>query len=130
MLTASCHCGAVRLQVPSVPAHLISCNCSICRRYGALWALYESSVVAVSGRDSLAAYVWGKRTIRTMRCAICGCVTHWEPLDADAGQRFGVNMRNVDPALIDGVEVRRFDGADTWTYLDADTVPVDSRFSQ
>lgn len=80
----------------------------------------------VSGRESLTAYVWGKRTIRTMHCAVCGCVTHWEPLDAEAGQQFGINMRNVDPALIDGIEVRRFDGADTWTYLDADASPADS----
>jgi hypothetical protein len=30
----------------------------------------------------------------------------------------GVNARNFDPEVIAGVRVRRFDGADTWTYLD------------
>jgi hypothetical protein len=29
-----------------------------------------------------------------------------------------VNIRNFDPKDIGDVRIRRFDGADTWTYLD------------
>jgi hypothetical protein len=29
-----------------------------------------------------------------------------------------VNLRNFEPKLVDSVVVRRFDGADTWTFLD------------
>jgi hypothetical protein len=29
-----------------------------------------------------------------------------------------VNMRMADPKDIEGVRIRRFDGADTWTFLD------------
>jgi hypothetical protein len=29
-----------------------------------------------------------------------------------------VNLRNFDPKLLESVVVRRFDGADTWTFLD------------
>ena len=43
MLTATCHCGAVRVDVPRKPRRLTSCNCSICRRYGTLWAYYKVS---------------------------------------------------------------------------------------
>jgi hypothetical protein len=53
-----------------------------------------------------------------MHCKICGCATHWEPLDPKAGTRFGINARNFDPSAIDGVRVRKFDGADTWAYVD------------
>ena len=37
-LTASCHCGAVRIEVQRAPRTLTGCNCSVCRRHGALWA--------------------------------------------------------------------------------------------
>jgi hypothetical protein len=30
----------------------------------------------------------------------------------------GVNARNFDPAVIEGVRVRRLDGASTWKFLD------------
>ena len=48
MLTATCHCGAVRVDVPRKPRRLTSCNCSICRRYGTLWAYYKVSEVEVT----------------------------------------------------------------------------------
>ena len=38
MIEAACHCGAVRLSVPSAPDTVTECNCSICRRLGARWA--------------------------------------------------------------------------------------------
>ena len=119
MVEGSCHCGAVRIGLAAQPEHLIDCNCSICRRLGALWALVESSAVAVSGHPAhTAGYEWGKRTIRTFHCRTCGCVTHWEPIAADAGTRFGVNMRNFERAAIAHLPVRRFDGAESWSYLD------------
>ena len=45
MIEASCHCGAVRFTVETAPGDVNSCNCSICRRYGALWAYYQQPQV-------------------------------------------------------------------------------------
>lgn len=119
MLEATCHCGAVRIRVPAKPEFLIECNCSICRRNGALWALYAATTIEFSGHpDGTTAYVWGPRTIRTMHCTICGCATHWEPLDSESGRQIGVNARNLEPTAIEGVRVRKFDGAVTWAYVD------------
>lgn len=93
-----------------------SCNCSICRRRGAIWAYYEFGTVRVSGHpEHTQEYIQGDRTLRTIRCATCGCVTHWEPLDAKPASRHGVNLRNFEPRLLESVVVRRFDGADTPT---------------
>ena len=39
MIQAACHCGAAQLSVPSSPTEVSECNCSICRRIGARWAL-------------------------------------------------------------------------------------------
>lgn len=119
LLEGSCHCGAVRLVISQPPTHIIKCNCSICIRLGALWAHYESCEVKIEGHpENTSAYVWGKETLRTIRCTTCGCATHWEALTPQAGAEVGVNMNNFDQGLIQGTPVRIFDGANTWTYLD------------
>ena len=119
MLTGTCHCGAIRITVPDIPATITSCNCSICRRIGALWAYYEVGTVIVEGHpERTDEYIQGDRTLRTVRCATCGCVTHWEALAAKAGSRHGVNILNFDPKIIKAVPIRRLDGADTWKFLD------------
>ena len=119
MLSATCHCGAVRIEVPRPPQKLTICNCSICRRYGALWAYYKAGAVRVTGHpENTTEYVWGDKTLRTIRCRKCGCVTHWEPLQPKPNSRLAVNARNFDPSALGSVRIRRFDGADTWKYLD------------
>lgn len=118
-LHGSCHCGAVRLTLPHAPAEATSCNCSLCRRSGVIWAYYALGTVTVEGHpDNTEHYAWGDRTLRNVRCRTCGILTHWEPMDARPGARHGVNLGNFDPSLLERVIVRRFDGADTWTFLD------------
>lgn len=118
MLIGSCHCGAVRIQVPRKPRRLTSCNCSICRRQAGLWGFYEPSQVTVTARKgALDRYVWGDKCLSLCRCATCGCVTHWLPIAPDLN-RMGVNFRNFDPSAIESIRVRRFDGAETWKFLD------------
>jgi hypothetical protein len=119
MLQGSCHCGGVRITLPAAPARATSCNCSLCRRLGALWVYYEFGTVIVAGHpENTVAYVWGDRMLRTLHCRTCGVVTHWEPLPQAAGIRHGVNLRLFDPDIVAAVPVRRMDGADTWEYLD------------
>lgn len=115
MIEATCHCGAVKLEVPTAPTQLTSCNCSICRRLGTLWCYFEPAQVRVTG--TTATYRWGDKTLDLHRCATCGCTTHWTPLDPNLN-RMGVNARLMDPHVIADVRVRRIDGADTWEYLD------------
>ena len=45
MLFATCHCGAVGVEIPGPPQAVTNCNCSICRRLGALWAYYPAGQV-------------------------------------------------------------------------------------
>ena len=119
MLTGTCHCGAVRIQVSRKPRRLTSCNCSICRRYSTLMAYYDRSEVKITAaKGALARYSWGDKCIRFVRCATCGCVTHWEPVKRSIGSRMGINVRNFEPEDIGAVRVRRFDGAKTWRFLD------------
>lgn len=117
MITGSCHCDAVRLEVPSAPAVLTSCNCSMCRRLGGLWAYYDPADVRIAGPTTT--YVWGDKTMALHRCVVCGCVTHWTPLGDTNPNRMGVQMRLFAPELIAGIRVRRVDGAsDTWAEIE------------
>ncbi|MBC7957700.1 MAG: GFA family protein [Cytophagales bacterium] len=119
MLSTTCHCGAVRIEIPEAPLVVTNCNCSLCRRYGGLWAYYKVGSVRVVGHpEHTAEYIWGDKTLRTVRCRHCGCVTHWEPLQPGPDSKLGVNIRNFEPGDLGTFRIRRFDGADTWTFLD------------
>lgn len=119
MLSATCHCGAVRIEIPRRPRTLTNCNCSICRRYGTLWAYYRAPEVRVtSAPGATDEYSWGARNLKFVRCGSCGCVTHWERLRSRKGNRIGVNARNFEPSAIGAVPIRLLDGAATWKYLD------------
>jgi hypothetical protein len=117
MLEASCHCAGVRISIELAPTEVTSCNCSICRRLGTLWAYYSPAQVRVTG--TTATYRWGDRSLDFHHCPTCGCATHWTPVDP-ARARMGVNARLLDPAILTAARTRHLDGADTWKYLDDD----------
>jgi hypothetical protein len=119
MLCATCHCGAVRVEIPRRPRSLTNCNCSICRRYGTLWAYYKRSEVSVTGAPGATSeYSWGNKRLKFVRCSTCGCITHWERIHPVASARMGVNARNFEPSSLGPVRMRLLDGASTWKYLD------------
>ena len=118
MLNGVCHCGAVQVQVPRKPRRLTSCNCSICRRHGGLWAYFDRRQVEITAaRGATDRYSWGDKYLRLVRCATCGCVMYWQATDKSK-TRMGVNMRNFDPVDIESIRIRRLDGAKTWKFLD------------
>src|SRR5262249_3617406 len=115
MLRASCHCGAVVLEIARRPLKLTQCNCSICRRYGALWAYCSrSGTRLVQGQRSLVKYTQEGRTREFWRCKICGCVTHHQ---RPRGTTIAVNARNMDPQTAAEIPIRMLDGASTWKVL-------------
>jgi hypothetical protein len=116
MIEASCHCGAVRLEIETPPETVTSCNCSICRRTGLLWAYYSPGAVRISA-PATDVYMWGDRSLESHRCKTCGCITHWVAVDKTL-DRMGVNARLMDPVVLAAARVRKFDGADSWKYLD------------
>ena len=118
MLESTCHCGAVRVQVPRRPRSLTNCNCSICRRYGVLWAYYkDADVHLLAEPDATDHYIWGPKSQSFIRCKTCGCVMQWKKFKLGASTWTGVNARNFDPVALGAVKIRLFDGADTWQYV-------------
>jgi len=116
MIEVTCHCGAVRIEVETPPETVTSCNCSICRRYGVLWAYYSPKQVRiVPGLTDI--YMWDDRSIEFHRCRTCGCVTHWASVDRTR-DRMGVNARLMAPEVLARARVRQLDGAVTEKYID------------
>lgn len=120
MITSSCHCGSVKLEIDGeLPEWLLSCNCSICKRYGNVMTYYNpKQVKVIAAPNMLDRYVWGEKRIAFVRCAGCGCFSHWESLDPSQTERMGVNARLFDNVDISGLRIRHLDGANTWTFLD------------
>ena len=58
---AKCHCGRIEISVAELPEYLGHCNCSICRRYEALWGYYPPEVVTINSNGfRTASYIWGR----------------------------------------------------------------------
>ena len=107
-----CHCGAVAFEVQA-PARLTvsDCNCSICRMSG-----YQHLIVPrarfrlLKGAESLTEYRFNTGTARHLFCRHCGVKSFYVPRSNPDG--YSVNVRCLDPATVEHVEVEIFDDND------------------
>ncbi len=76
---ARCHCGGVVLQL-ELPEGIVDpqrCDCSLCRRKGAIVASVPvSGLTVVQGEDLLSLYQFHTRVARHYFCSRCGIYTH------------------------------------------------------
>lgn len=120
VIEGSCHCGAVRWHFTGEPDGATACNCTVCRRYGVLWAYgHEGEGITVSGPTQK--YVRGK-WIEFHFCPTCGCVAFWrgQRPDDQRRRRIAVNLRLAEPDAVARVPIDRFDGLDTFKDLPRD----------
>jgi len=123
MIEGACHCGAVRFSFDGMPESATACNCTLCRRYGVLWAYdYEAEKIHVTGATR--SYVRGDRTIGFHFCADCGCVVYWRSLNPqdDGRRRIAVNLRLSEPEEVGAIVLDHFDGL-----VSFDDLPRDGR---
>ncbi len=120
MIEGSCHCGAVQWRFEGTPESATACNCTVCRRYAALWAYdYEGERINAVGRTK--AYIRGEH-IGFHFCPTCGCVVFWRSLEpnTEGRRRIAVNLRMAEPEAVAQIPVERFDGLDSWEDLPDD----------
>jgi hypothetical protein len=123
-MKVACHCGAVQFEISEEPEWVLDCNCTICRRYGALWSYYrgadQAKLIRKPAPGSTQTYEWGDHDIATHRCRTCGCVMHMELVATH--EILGVNMRMVSGGLDPKrVQLRQVDNGQTgffWTHTD------------
>ena len=120
MIEGSCHCGTVHWRLADRPDHATACNCTVCRRYGVLWAYgYEGEGVKVSGDTR--AYIRGD-DIEFHFCPTCGCVAYWRGrrLDQAGRRRMGINLRLAEPQAVGNIRIDHLDGLSSWQHLPPD----------
>jgi hypothetical protein len=126
MIRAACHCEAVRFEIAEPPEWVLDCNCTLCRRYGALWTYFrgpegQAKLLKTPDPTATEVYSWQEGHIAFHRCKTCGCVTHFTAAKQTPPAVIGVNCRNMaglDPA---NVRIRRIDNSHSgffWTRPD------------
>jgi hypothetical protein len=100
-----------------------ACNCTLCRRYGALWAYdYEGERINIHGPRSAYARANKDPSLEILFCPTCGCVLCWRGLrvGADGRRRIAVNVRLAEPGPVADLPIDHFDGLDTFEDLPGD----------
>lgn len=109
---ASCHCGAVELELelPDGLVDLRRCDCSLCRRRGAIAASIPlSGIRIVKGEEHLKLYQFNTRTAKHYFCSECGIYTHHQRRSNP--QQYGFNvacLEGINPLKINAIPV--YDG--------------------
>lgn len=109
---ATCHCGAVELEI-ALPDGIVDprhCDCSICRRKGAVVASVPlAGIKIVKGAEVLTLYQFNTHTARHYFCSVCGIYTHHQRRSDPDLYGFNVGcLEGVNPFKI--ANVRIYDG--------------------
>jgi|SRR5450830_425608 len=118
----SCHCGACRFEVDTDLDHVRSCNCSVCRRRGALiHRVPKSALRLLTPLVNLTVYEWHSRTAKDYFCPHCGIMpfripSALTPEELAAGRQpfegWAVNARCLEGIDLSDVPVELVNGAD------------------
>ncbi len=94
---ASCHCGSVVLEL-DLPNGILEprrCDCSICRRKGAIVASVPlSGLKIIKGHDVLKLYQFNTKTAKHYFCSNCGIYTHHQRRSNP--EEYGFNVGCLD----------------------------------
>jgi len=104
---ATCHCGAVVLEL-DLPDGIVDprrCDCSICRRKGAVAASVPlSGLKVIKGQDVLRLYQFNTNTAKHYFCSICGIYTHHQRRSNPNEYGYNIGcLEGVNPFLIGDV---------------------------
>lgn len=106
---ASCHCGAVvlELELPNGIENPRRCDCSICRRKGAVVASVPlSGLKVIAGADSLREYRFNTEVARHYFCSVCGIYTHHQRRSNPEEYGYNVGcLKGINPLKIPSVRV-------------------------
>ena len=108
------------MAIQGMPESATGANCTVCRRYGVLWAYdFEGEGISVLGPTRV--YVRGE-AIEFHFFPVCGCVAYWRSQTSRqyGRRRIAVNLRLTEPDPIAKVPIDHFDGLSTFEDLPRD----------
>jgi hypothetical protein len=107
----SCHCGDVSFEVTTDLAQVISCNCSICSRTGALLTFAGTDQFKLlSGENAQSDYQFNTMNIHHLFCKRCGVRSFGHGVGPDGNHMRAINVRCLDGVDIKALKVTEFDG--------------------
>lgn len=109
----SCHCGRIAFTLEGEVSTVVECNCSLCRRRGALLAFYPREALVLSSKEGdYATYRFNAERIAHHFCQTCGSSPFSEAVHPATGvPTVAVNVRCLPDVDLASLEVKPFDGA-------------------
>ncbi|HEY2068655.1 MAG TPA: GFA family protein [Rhizomicrobium sp.] len=108
--SGSCHCGRVRFEIDTELDHVRVCDCSICRRRGALLHRVDPDRFRLlTALEDMTLYTFNTHTARDCFCPTCGILPFRRPRTAP--EAWSVNVRCLDNVDIDSIPVKRVYGS-------------------
>jgi hypothetical protein len=109
--TGSCHCGDVKFEVTGDMTHVISCNCSICSRTGALLAFVPvEQFKLLEGEGAQGDYQFNKHVIHHLFCKRCGIRSYSQGVGPGGAEMRAINVRCLEGIDLDKLEIKKVDG--------------------
>lgn len=115
----SCHCAAVKFEVRTAVTPAVRCNCSLCRRRGALMSpMFDGKELTIlEGQDALTVYQFNTRVAKHYFCKHCGIYPFHQTRSDPACWRVnlgcldGVDPYALDATVSDGASLSVVEGA-------------------
>jgi hypothetical protein len=104
---ATCHCGTVEIEL-NLPDGLVDvrrCDCSMCRRRGAIAASVPlSGINILQGSEALKLYQFNTQTAKHYFCNNCGIYTHHQRRSNPTQYGFNVAcLEGINPLKTQGI---------------------------
>lgn len=107
----SCHCGKVAFAVNGDISGVMSCNCSICQRKGALmWFVPRDALQLLTPDENAGTYLFNKHVIQHRFCATCGIHPYGEAADPKGNRMAAINIRCLEGVDLAALPVTHYDG--------------------
>ena len=100
----NCHCGQIEIEVNLTKGleDLYRCNCSMCKRKGAISTVIDKKDLKVTkGEELLKFYQFNTNVAKHYFCTNCGIHTHNRP-------RINPKIYGINVACIDDIDVFKF----------------------
>lgn len=106
----TCHCGSVEmlLDLPNGLEDIRRCNCSLCRRRGAIAASVPlNGIHIIKGDDKLSLYQFNTKTAKHYFCSVCGIYTHHQRRSNPEQYGFNVAcLEGINPLTIEDIPTK------------------------
>lgn len=110
--TGGCQCGKIRYDVATDIGTVISCNCSRCRKLGALFAAAQlDDFKLTAGEGAMSDYQFNNKVIHHYFCPVCGIQPFARGKGPGGKEMVMVNVRCLDGVDPSALSVKPFDGA-------------------